>query len=127
MTDSINLKASFDLQFKPTLFEETNGDILLYYSESIIISLWLDRFETDIWLWRLPNGSSTWEIEGIVIEDCATAFFYSVEKAPDGTLFMIYIDAVYSQFWWRDSNVENITIRYKPAGGSWRSSLPRCC
>ncbi|MHA1125280.1 MAG: hypothetical protein ACTSQX_06570 [Candidatus Heimdallarchaeota archaeon] len=122
-TDTLLLEASYDYLYKPMLVEELDGDIQLYCTESIIISWYGDKFETDIQLWELPYGSDEWTYLGFVLENCATAYFITLEQAPDGTLFMVYIDAIYTQYYWRDRNVENITVMFKPEGGDWSDPL----
>lgn len=121
--DVMLLEASYDYLFKPMLIETLDGDIQLYCTESIAIAIWRDFFETSVQLWELPYGSSVWTYQGLVIEKCATSYYFAVEQAPDGTVFIVYTDATYTEYFWRDRNVENLTVIYKPEGGDWSEPL----
>ncbi|MHA1922243.1 MAG: hypothetical protein ACTSVP_04190 [Candidatus Heimdallarchaeota archaeon] len=118
-TDPLNLEASYNYLYKPMLIEDQNGDINLYYSDSIVLSWYLNKFESDIKMWVKPYGTNDWEQPVIVVKNCATFWFVTIEQAPDGTLFMVYTDAIYSISFWRDRNVDNITLIYKPVDGDW--------
>ena len=121
--DPLVLEASYDLLYKPMLVEDLDGDIQLYCTESVSISYWRDLYESDIHFWELPYGSDEWAFQGLVVEKCATAYYFAVEQAPDGTLFIVYINADYSIFYWRDVDVENITVIFKPVGGEWSEEM----
>ncbi|MBD3189190.1 MAG: hypothetical protein GF308_01025 [Candidatus Heimdallarchaeota archaeon] len=118
------ITVSNDFLFNPELIINSNNVMQLFISNSLVLSPYLQNYESSIEFYEKTLDQSNWELTTTVAEGVNTAGSYSIIQLPDNSLYAFFYDLI-SENWW-SNNWNFLYVKKMSPEGSWTESQKLC-
>jgi len=116
-TTPIIIFASYNLLSRPKILVDSEGNLDLIITDSLVISAWHDIFDTDF-RYLSKAKDSLWIDHGIFLYETGSASYYDVIAVGE-ELYMVYFELdPLENYWWR-TTLDYMKIIRKNAAGQW--------